>query len=167
MGESDAAVELAKSFPGEWIIDQRARIPRALPIAGALALLGEEERARPYFQEARRMLEEAVREDPDDPRLRVALGHTYGGLGRKEEALEQGRRAVELMPISVDAVQGPRYLLELAVIQAAVGERSAALDTLGEYLSVPGDLSLEFLELDPRFASLREMEEWSELVDRY
>ncbi len=64
-------------------------------------------KARASYEEARVKAESAVRESPDDGPRHALLGLIYAGLGRCEEAVAEGKRAVELLPESKDAFDGP------------------------------------------------------------
>ena len=67
------------------------------------------------------MLEEKVRESPDDPRVHAALGKVYARLGLVDEAIREGHKAVDLLPLSLDALVGPEYLEYLAEVYTIVG----------------------------------------------
>ena len=62
------------------------------------------------------LLEEAVVEMPEDPRVHSALGLSYALLGRKDEAIREGELAVALWPISKAALKGPQFVKNLAMI---------------------------------------------------
>src|SRR4051812_4559085 len=89
---------------------------------GAIALgRGDQVRAREAFDRARTVLATQLSTDPDDPLLLANLGLVDAGLSRKEEALAEGRKAVALRPIAMDAVDGPTVLNSLAMIYAWLG----------------------------------------------
>ena len=67
---------------------------------------------------------------PDDAGALCVLGLIDAALGRKEEALREGRRAVELLPIEKDASDGPRVIVCFAMIVAWVGDNNLACDQL-------------------------------------
>jgi len=104
-------------------------------------------------------------------RLKVAsydaLGWVYAHLGRKEEAIRAGKRAVELLPISKDAFDAPFYVQTLAQIYTIVGEYDAAVDQLEILLSVPSQLSVHSLRLDPIWDPLRDHPRFMELLERF
>ncbi len=92
---------------------------------GLLARIkGDAAAARAAFTAARAQ-EEAVRARPDDGQTFCLLGLIDAGLGRKEEALREGRRALELIPVAKDTNAGPQVLYFFAVICAWTGEREA------------------------------------------
>ncbi len=119
------------------------------------------------FDSATVVLEARIRDRPDDARSHSSLGRAYAGLGRKEEAIREGLRAVELLPISRDALVGPNYVLELAWIYAMVGEPEAAIEQLDRYLSVPANWSIEGLLHDPLLDLLRDHPRFQALVERH
>ena len=80
----------------------------------------------------------------------------YAGLGRKEDAIRAGKKGVELLPISKEAWRGAYRLEDLAVIYAQVAEPDLAIDHLETLLSVPSDLSVQLLRLNPKWDPLRE-----------
>jgi hypothetical protein len=77
------------------------------------------------------------------------LGLSYAGLGRKEEAIREGREAVRLLPVSEDAYEGPMHRIHLAMVHAMVGEHEAALDELEFLLAIPSHISAPLLRIDP------------------
>ncbi len=121
---------------------------------------------RAAFDSAIVILEARIRDRPDDAGPHSSLGRAYAGLGRKEEAIREGLRAVELLPISRDALNGPNYVLELAWIYALVGEQEAAIEQLDRYLSVPADWSIEGLLHDPLIDLLRDHPRFQALLER-
>jgi hypothetical protein len=78
-------------------------------------------------------------------------------LGRKEEALREGRRAVELMPIAKDSTDGPQLVYDMAWIYAWTGERDLAIDQLEKVSKIPSLYGPTYgmLRLDPVWDSLR------------
>ena len=77
------------------------------------------------------------------------------GLGRKEQALQEGRRACELLPISKDAIAGADLVVNLAQIYAWTGEKDRAIDQIAVVERVPNMLSYGLLKLHPYWDSLR------------
>ena len=97
----------------------------------------------------------------------TALGFVYAYLGRKEEAIRAGERAVELLPISKDAYMGTRYVHRLAEIYTIVGEYEAAIDQLEILISVPSRISVHALRLDPMWDPLRDNPRFKHLLEKY
>ena len=80
--------------------------------------LSDKKNALAAFDRARSIAEKASRESPDDPSRHVTLGLILAGLGEKEAAIAEGKRAVELLPESQDALEGPKMNVALAQIYA-------------------------------------------------
>ncbi len=95
------------------------------------------------------------------------LGFVYAYLGRKEEAIRAGERAVELLPISKDAYLGTSYVHRLAEIYTIVGEYEAAIDQLEILFSAPSLISAHTLHLDPIWDPLRDNPRFQRLLDKY
>ena len=102
------------------------------------------------------MLEEKVRENPDEPRYHSSLGIALAMVGRSDEAIRAGRRAVDLFPLAKDAIYAQPHVQDLAHIYLLVGDFDSACDQLGLLLSIPGWTSRALLETDPRWAPLRD-----------
>jgi serine/threonine-protein kinase len=85
-------------------------------------------------------------------------------LGRKEEAVREGRRAVELVPTSRDAVQAPYYQHQLARIYLLTGDHEKALDQLEPLLKYPYVLTPGWLKVDLNFDPLRKNPRFQKLV---
>ena len=123
---------------------------------GLLARIkGDAAAARAAFTAARAQQEEAVRARPDDGPTFCLLGLIDAGLGRKEEALREGRRALELTPVAKDANDGPQVLYFFAVICAWTGERDLAIEQLETLAKMPLGVSYGDLRLDPHWDPLR------------
>jgi tetratricopeptide (TPR) repeat protein len=97
---------------------------------------GDQDRARKLFEKGRSALESIVRDHPDDPMFVYGLGLVNAYLGRKEEALRESRRAVDLVPAN-DAIERPRYLANLALVYALTGETEKAVTLLEQLLTTP------------------------------
>jgi TolB-like protein/Flp pilus assembly protein TadD len=155
-------------------VSQRERVsgqwhdyPTSLLLGWTYRLQGRADDVTREFEAARKVLEADLRTQPDDARLRGALGVTYAGLGRKKDALREGRRAVELLPIEKDAFVGAWQLQDLAWIYVMTDEPDAAVEAFDELLSVPSVWSIEALLLDPRIEPLRDHARFRQLVDKH
>jgi TolB-like protein/Tfp pilus assembly protein PilF len=117
---------------------------------GRVALLrGELSSARDAFTRARKEVEGLVNQQPDYAQALCALGMIDAVLGNKEDAIQEGRRAVELLPVTIDSIDGARLVEYLAVIYAWVGQKDLAFEQLRIASSIPGYLSYGSLKLDP------------------
>ena len=126
---------------------------------------GDKVRAQAAFDRARVIAEQLVRESPDDAARHGQLGFILAGLGRKEEAIREGKRAVELLPEAQDAFDGPEATAALAQIYAWTGERDQAFSLLDHLLITPNGLTVPILKLDPVWDSLRTDPRFQALVD--
>ncbi|MGH8102554.1 MAG: hypothetical protein ACREIW_14750, partial [Chthoniobacterales bacterium] len=104
---------------------------------------------------ARAELDEIVRDQPNYAKALCAIGMIDAALGRDKEAIEEGQRAVELLPVSKDAIDGALLVQHLAIIYASCGKKDAALDQLEAAANLPGYLSYGQLRLHPYWNSLR------------
>jgi tetratricopeptide (TPR) repeat protein len=117
--------------------------------------LGDQVAAQKAFSIARADVERTVREQPNYGPAFCLLGLIDAGLGRKEEAIREGRRAVELLPVTKDSVNGANMMKYLAVIYGWTGEKDLALRQITATLQVPADLSYGQLKLHPYWDPLR------------
>jgi tetratricopeptide (TPR) repeat protein len=99
---------------------------------------GDAAAAQPFFAAAVVKFETAVREGPNSAERHANLGIVYAVMGRKEAAIAEGRRAVELKPESQDAFDGAIMNGVLALIYARVGETEQALALIERLLNTPG-----------------------------
>jgi tetratricopeptide (TPR) repeat protein len=116
---------------------------------------GDQPAARAAFTNARKELEKMVREQPEYAEGICALGVTDAALGNKEDAIREGQRAVELMPVSKNAIEGPLLIKYLALIYAWTGDKDLALEQLAIAARIPGYLSYGHLRLHPYWDPLR------------
>ncbi len=136
----------------------------ALCLVQAYAFRGDGANVRLYAEEARKALEDQLRSAPEDPQRHGFLGLALAYLGRKEEAIREGKRSVALGPISGDADYGPYYQHQFARIYILVGEPEKALDELEPLLKIPYWLSPGWLTIDPNFDPLRNNPRFLKLV---
>src|SRR5262249_17983878 len=90
----------------------RAVFPKAFLYAGAHEALGDADQARKEYETALPLLAAEVEKNPNLPLQRSLLARAYAGLGRKEDALREARRAVEILPISKDHLRGTDIEIE-------------------------------------------------------
>jgi TolB-like protein/Flp pilus assembly protein TadD len=155
-GRYEEALDLLTTV--DQYIDQGSMWYWPRPLVGAVisSLIDDEARTRTLADSARVFLEEKVKESPRDVRMRGALGASYALLGRKDEALREGKLSVDLMPMSRDQLRGTAAIHGLAIILTLVGDEEAAIDQIEFLLSVPGELSVHEAGLDPVFRRLRD-----------
>lgn len=130
-------------------------LPRSFCRGLAARVRGDESAARTAFTTARNELERTVREQPQFASPLSVLGMADAALARKEDAIREGKCAVELCPVSKDAVVGSELMTFLAVIYAWTSEKDLALEQLAETVKIPGIITYGHLRLHPYWDSLR------------
>jgi tetratricopeptide (TPR) repeat protein len=161
------AIQRVTSYHNPWIRTKCWAMPNSLLAAYAHRLLGEQEKSREAYESARSLLEAEVKKYPDDPRYHSSLGIACAALGRKEEAIREGKKAVELLPVSEDAFYGLPYVEDLAFIYTLTGESEAALDRLDFLLSRPSWISVSWLQMDPQWDLIRNQPRFIQLLEKY
>jgi TolB-like protein/class 3 adenylate cyclase/Tfp pilus assembly protein PilF len=121
----------------------------------AARTFGDEAKAHAAFTAARAIETKIVREQPDYAPAWSRLGLIDAGLGRKEDAIREGRRACELLPVTKDAMDGPSYIINLATIYAWTGEKDLALEQLAIAAKIPAGVTYGELKLYPQWDALR------------
>jgi TolB-like protein/Tfp pilus assembly protein PilF len=119
-----------------------------------------------YAERARSILEKALAENPEDARYHASLGLAYAYLGREEDAVREGRRAIELYPMSRSAFEAPRGYWNLAAICTVAGEYEEAVRQLQYLMSVPfgNTYSPAILRIDPQWDPLRDRSDFQALL---
>ena len=162
------AVKTAKTDTApNWTGQSNEALPRHLYLAWAYQAAGDNIKAQPLYAEVRTQMQAALQQRPDDPDLHLALGLAAAGLGLKDEAVREGRKATTLIPVSRDAYSGPGYLGYLAQLYVRLGENDQALDTLRQLLAVPSSgvaISPALLKLDPVWDPLRKDPRFEKLI---
>jgi len=112
-------------------------------------------KAKAGFSAARIAQEKRMQAQPDYGPNYCMLGLIDAGLGRKEEALREGRRAIELLPVEKDSINGPHMIEYFAIIAAWVGEKDLAFEQLDKAIRLPCEVSYGRLKLLPYYDPLR------------
>jgi TolB-like protein/class 3 adenylate cyclase/Tfp pilus assembly protein PilF len=108
-----------------------------------------------YFEQARAPLERKITDNPTLGAAHASLGQIYAGLRRRDDALREASRALELAPESRDALHGPHVTLAVAQIYAMINDADAALPLLEHLLSAPNGITPWLLKLDPVWDPVR------------
>jgi adenylate cyclase len=166
-GNFEEALQLLSDTTNSWVRHKLWARPKPMLSAFIYDYLNKKDLAYEDYKSAKTLLEKMVMEHPDDPRYHSSLGIAYAGIGQKEEAIREGEKAVELLPMSKDAAYGIPYVQDLAVIYTMVGEYDLALDLIEHLLSVPSWLSVGWLAMDIRFAPLKTHPRYKELLTKY
>ena len=136
----------------------------SLCLVQAYALNGDRASVLKYAGEAREAFEDQLRATPADAQRHANLGLALAYLGRKDEAMQEGRRALTLRPVATDAYKGPYIQHQVVRIFILVGEPERALDQLEPLLKIPYYLSPGWLKIDPTFDPIRRNPRFQKLV---
>jgi TolB-like protein/Flp pilus assembly protein TadD len=162
------ALQVLERFRGETMYTMTtAPSPKAF-LEGKIHLLqGDKTKAQAEFEHARLISEKLLREAPEDSARHGQHGLILAALGQKQEAIAEGKRAVELLPESQDAFDGPQATANLAEIYAWTGEFDEAFRLLDHLFTVPSHLTIPMLKLDPAWDPLRQDPRYQALIDKY
>ena len=149
-----AAEQALAVLPQDGWIEGVVRLPRHFGEGLLARSMHDEARARAAFTAAR-LEQKQIVEKQEDPRALCVLGLIDAALGNKEVALQEGRRATELLPITKDAMDGVGLVGTLAQVYAWTGEKDLAIEQIAAVQRVPYFLSYGYLKLHPNWDSLR------------
>jgi serine/threonine protein kinase/tetratricopeptide (TPR) repeat protein len=169
LGERDAAAakDALIALGEEPMTFAVENVPFNRPFAeGVIArMTKDDQKARSAFTAARAEQEKIVQAQPNYGPALCVLGLIDAGLGRKEEALREGRRAVELLPVEKDSMNGTNMVRYLAIIAAWVGDKDLACEQLASIIRRPSNLSYGQLKLLPFYDPLRGDPRFEKLVE--
>jgi TolB-like protein/class 3 adenylate cyclase/Flp pilus assembly protein TadD len=151
----DAALRALAALPIAGCHEETIPFPRFWCEGVVAQMRGDTAAARAAFTSVRTKAAKLVAEQPDYAEAHCVLGMADAALGHKEDAIREGRRAVELLPVTKDAIIGPLLVQYLALIYAWTGEKDLALEQLATVASIPGPVSYGELRLHPYWDSLR------------
>jgi TolB-like protein/class 3 adenylate cyclase/Tfp pilus assembly protein PilF len=151
----DAARRALTALPMDGCYDDTIPIPRFWCEGVVAQLRGDKAAASAAFSNTRAEGAKLVADQPDYAEGLCVLGMADAALGHKDEAIREGRRAVELISVSKDAIRGPLLIQYLAVIYAWTGEKDLALEQLSVAARMPSHLSYGHLRLHPYWDPLR------------
>ena len=161
-----AALRALDLIPAEGTIDSRYDIswPRDWHVGLVAHCFKDDDTAKKAFASARTAAAKNVSDQPDYAAAWAILGTIDAGLGRKDEAIAEGKRACELLPLSKDAWDGAGLVSSLALIYSWVGEKDLALDQLEIAAKAPNGITYGELKLDPTWDALRGDPRFEKLV---
>jgi TolB-like protein/class 3 adenylate cyclase/cytochrome c-type biogenesis protein CcmH/NrfG len=161
---TETATALA-SLPPEGIIPWNVRMPHSFFEGLAARVRNDVPGAERAFSAARVETEKIAREQPDYAQALCVLGMIDAALGHKEDAIREGRRAVELLPVTKDALAGAAVLTNLAITYAWAGEKDLAIKQLEELVRIPSPACYGQLKLHPFWDPLRGDPRFEQLVE--
>ena len=153
------------SIPPEGIVPINVRMPKSYCEGLAARARDDAPAAEAAFSSASAEMSNLVDEQPDYAEALSVLGMSNAALGRNEEAVAAGRRAVELVPVTKDAVTGAEILRNLAITYAWIGEKELAIKQLEEALQIPSHISYGQLRLHPWWDPLRDDPRFEKIVE--
>ena len=151
----DTAARALHTLPIDGCRDDTIWFPRFWCEGVVAQLRGDKAGARAAFTNARTEAAKLVADQPAYAEAHCVLGMAEAALGHKEDAIREGRRAVELLPVTKDALIGPKLVQYLSLIYAWTGEKDLALEQLAVAARIPGYLSYGQLRLHPDWDPLR------------
>jgi tetratricopeptide (TPR) repeat protein len=152
----DAANRVIAATPAKFADDIFLGQPPESWADGQVALArGDKQKALVVFAAARQKWDAGWGDKPKDEAYFERVARLDAGLGRKEDAIREGLRAVELMPIAKDSLVGPRLVTNLALVYAWTGELERALEQLEIVARVPAGPTYGDLRFNPCWDSLR------------
>jgi len=129
--------------------------------------LHDEAGAQAAFLKAKEIAEKQVKQDPQNANRHVELATALACLGEKEAAIENATRALELLPESKDAFEGPNITEGVAAVYGIVGETNRAIEMLDGLLSRPSATTVATLKLYPMWDPIRGDPRFQALIDKY
>jgi TolB-like protein/Tfp pilus assembly protein PilF len=163
-GANTALIALGET-PRYLGVSDNVVFSRAFAEGVVARLRNQNDKARSAFTAARAEQEKIVQAEPNYAEAICVLGLIDAALGRKEEALREGRRAVELLPVEKDALEGNFMVKYLAMIAAWLGDKDLACEQLASAIRWPSDLSYGQLKLLPYWDPLRGDPRFEKLVE--
>jgi TolB-like protein/class 3 adenylate cyclase len=150
-----ASARMLKHYPSEGEVTMGVTFPHAYWEGVVARCEGDLPKAQIAFTAARAEIEKIVAKESQFAGALSLLAMIDAGLGRKEEALREGRRACELLPPSKDAIDGVNLDVNLAQIYAWTNEKDLAISQIARIERAPNNLSYGLLKLHPYWDSLR------------
>jgi tetratricopeptide (TPR) repeat protein len=144
--------------------DQWKYFPKSLRLAEAHFLNADFTLCRKYADSAIAELNLKIKESPEDERYYASLGYAYAYKGESKQAIENAQKAVKLKPLKLDAWQGYEKELDLAKVYILTGEYDLAMDKIEFLLTIPGDLSVPLLKIDPAYDKLRALPRFQKIL---
>ncbi len=161
----DAANRVITATPMKWADEALSGQPPESWADGQVAVAqGDKQKAQSIFLAARKRVDATWGTNIKDERYFVSIARLDAGLGRKEEAIREAQRAVDLRPIAKDSLQGPEIAASVALVYAWTGERERALEQLEIIAKIPAGPTYGDLRFNPCWDSLRGDKRFDKIV---
>ena len=160
--DADVAEKALANCPLDTITSQTGvALPKSYLQACVFLVRGDSGKAQTKFEAARPAIEKLVKDSPQDGTRRAQLGLLYAFLGRKEDALREGKRAMELKPITHDVIEGAVIEVFYALICARLELKDEAIRRIERLLTTP--FSVDYDDASITLSDLRQRWEWDPL----
>jgi TolB-like protein/cytochrome c-type biogenesis protein CcmH/NrfG len=160
----DAANRVIAATPAKFAYVLGGQPPESWADGQVEVARGDKQKALAVFVAARKRLDATWETKVKDESYFAEVAHLDAGLGRKEEAIREARRAVNLKPIAKDSVTGPGLIANLALVYAWTGERDRALEQLEIVATIPAGPTYGDLKFNPCWDSLRGDKRFDKIV---
>jgi serine/threonine protein kinase/tetratricopeptide (TPR) repeat protein len=154
-------------YDSDWIRNKMWAMPKSMMQGMLYDYIGNEDSALSKYQEALVLIKTEVTKWPEDPRYHCSLGFVLARLGRHDEALDEGNKAIELLPISKDAEYGIPYAENLAQIYVLIGEEDSAMDQIEMLFNIPSWMSVNWLKINPLYGQLNYNSRFQKIIKKY
>ncbi len=158
------AAQLAQSLPDAPLAQAEMQGDKYSVLGQALRGAGDEAGARTAFTKAKEIMEAGLALHSSNVFTRSSLALVLAYLGEKERALTEAKTALDALPLSKDAFQGPDMLNNAAVVYTLTGEEDRAIAALEKLLSIPSLVTPMMLKLDPSWDPLRDDPRFQKLL---
>src|SRR5438552_5315493 len=160
--DADAAEKALANCPLETITSQTGvALPKSYLRACVDLVRGDAAKAQSEFESARLAIEKLVKDSPQDGTRRAQLGLLYAFLGRKEDALREGKQAMELKTITHDVIEGAVVEAFYALICARLGMNDETISRIERLLKTP--FAIDYDDASISLSDLRQRWEWDPL----
>jgi serine/threonine-protein kinase len=159
-----AAEQILSAPGGNEFDDDGFFTPREFSEAIAARGLGDNNKAQAALKQARERAASAVLQRPEDGKALICLSQIDAAIGRKEDAIREGERAAQLLPLEKDVLNGNQLRVKLCGVYAQVGEIDRAVDLLEDVTKKPDGSSYGALTLDWVWDPLRGSPRFDKIV---
>ncbi len=153
------------TLPADGCRDETILFPRPWCEGRVALLAGDRNSAESAFRRGRAAAEKTAREQPSYAEAYAILGVLDAALGHKSEAIEEGKHAVEMVPVEKDSLVGARLIYYLALIYTFCGEKDLAFQQLELSARIPSGITYVDLLFEPDWDSLRPDPRFKHLIE--